>query len=127
VTDIRKIRAWCEAQRGATVGHPWGPEERVYKVGGKAFAFLPESPPWQMSVKCDPVLARILRERYPDSVKVPRYLNKQLWNLVVLDGSIPDGEVEEMIVQSYELVAAKLPKSVRASLASATHPGRPGS
>jgi predicted DNA-binding protein (MmcQ/YjbR family) len=113
--NIKRVRALCEAKPGATVDHPWGPEERVYKVGGKAFVFLPENPPWQMSVKCDPELARILRERYP-AVKVPRYLNKQLWNLVELDGSILDDEVEEMIAHSYELVSAKLPKSVRASL-----------
>jgi predicted DNA-binding protein (MmcQ/YjbR family) len=114
--DIRKVRALCEARPGATVDHPWGPEERVYKVGGKAFVFLPESPPWAMSVKCDPELVRILRQRYPDAVTVPRYLNKQLWNKVDLGGAVPDAEIEEMIAHSYELVAAKLPKSVRESL-----------
>lgn len=122
--DIRKVRALCESKPGWTVDHPWGPEDRVYKVGGRAFVFLPESPPWQMSVKCDPELARILRERYPDSVKVPRYLNKQLWNLVVLDGSIPDEEINEMIVHSYEQVVSKLPKSVRTTLAPSTTAAR---
>jgi predicted DNA-binding protein (MmcQ/YjbR family) len=116
--DIRKVHALCEAKPGATVDHPWGPEERVYKVGGKAFVFLPESPPWGMSVKCDPELARILRERYPDAVKAPRYLNKQLWNQVDLGGAVADAEIEEMIAHSYEQVVAKLPKSVRSALAS---------
>jgi predicted DNA-binding protein (MmcQ/YjbR family) len=112
---IEQIRALCESLPGSTIDHPWGPEDRVYKVGGKAFCFMPESPPWGMSVKCDPELVRILRERYP-AVKVPRYLNKQLWNQVDLDGSIPDEEIAEFIRQSHELVAAKLPKGVRAKL-----------
>ena len=112
---IEKVRALCESLPGATVDHPWGPEDRVYKVGGKAFCFMPESPPWGMSVKCDPELVRILRERYA-AVQVPRYLNKQLWNKVDLDGSIPDEEIAEFVRHSYELVAAKLPKSVRAGL-----------
>jgi predicted DNA-binding protein (MmcQ/YjbR family) len=101
---------------GATIDHPWGPEDRVYKVGGKAFAFLPESPPYNISLKCDPELLRILRERYA-SVKPPRYLNKQLWNAIDLDGSIPEKEMAEFIRHSYELVVAKLPKSVRATFA----------
>jgi predicted DNA-binding protein (MmcQ/YjbR family) len=113
---IEAVRALCEALPGATVDHPWGPEDRVYKVGGKAFAFLPEAPPWRISLKCDPELVRILRERYA-AVKAPRYLNKQLWNLVELDGSIPHDEIAEFIRHSYELVAAKLPKAVRATLA----------
>jgi predicted DNA-binding protein (MmcQ/YjbR family) len=117
--DIRKVRALCEAKPGVRVDHPWGPEERVYKVGGKAFVFLPESPPWGMSVKCDPELARILRERYPQAVAAPRYLNKQLWNQVNLEGAVPDGEIEEMIAHSYEQVVAKLPKTARAQLAAA--------
>jgi predicted DNA-binding protein (MmcQ/YjbR family) len=114
--NIEKVRALCEAYAGATVDHPWGPEERVYKVGGKSFAFLPEAPPWHISLKCDPELARILRERYA-AVKVPRYLNKQLWNMIEIDGSVPDEEIEELIAHSYELVAAKLPKALRAQLA----------
>jgi predicted DNA-binding protein (MmcQ/YjbR family) len=113
--DITRIRGLCEAQPGATVDHPWGPEERVYKVGGKAFAFLPESAPWRISLKCDPELVRILRERYV-AVQPPRYLNKQMWNAISLDGSIPDEEIEEFVRHSYELVAAKLPKAVRAKL-----------
>ncbi len=115
---VDAIRAFCESRPGATMDHPWGPEDRVYKVGGKAFAFLPESPPWRMSLKCDPELARILRERYA-AVTAPRYLNKQLWNAIELDGTIPDEEIAELIRHSYELVTAKLSKGVRAKLGSA--------
>jgi predicted DNA-binding protein (MmcQ/YjbR family) len=113
--NIDGARSCCEAHPGATIDHPWGPEDRVYKVGGKAFAFLPESPPWHISLKCDPELVRILRERYA-AVTSPRYLNKQLWNRIALDGSMPTDEIEELIAHSYELVSAKLPKALRAQL-----------
>jgi predicted DNA-binding protein (MmcQ/YjbR family) len=115
--NIKRVHALCESMPDATLDHPSGPEERVYKVGGKAFAFLPEQAPYTISLKCDPELVRILRERYP-AVQPPRYLNKQLWNAVALDGTIPDSEIEEFIRHSYELVAAKLPKSVRAKISS---------
>jgi predicted DNA-binding protein (MmcQ/YjbR family) len=113
--NIDRVRALCESQPGATVHHPWGPEERVYKVGGKSFAFLPEQKPWHISLKCDPELVRILRGRY-EAVQPPRYLNKEMWNMIALDGSIPDDEIEEFIRHSYDLVASKLPKAVRAGL-----------
>ena len=113
--DIKKVRSFCEKHAGATIDHPWGPQGRVYKVGGKAFAFLPEAPPWHISLKCDPEFARILRERYAE-VTSPRYLNKQLWNLIDLEGSIPDAEIAQFIADSYALVVAKLPKSVRAAI-----------
>ena len=117
--NITAVRAACESHAGATINHPWGPEERVYKVGGKAFAFLPEAPPWHVSLKCDPELVRILRERYA-AVTPPRYLNKQLWNQIGLDGSVPDDEMVELILHSYELVVAKLPKSIRVNIARRT-------
>ena len=46
-----------------------------------------------------------------------RYLNKQLWNQVVLDGAgAPDeDEMRELIDDSYALVVASLPKSKRPS------------
>ena len=113
--NIKRVRALCEAKPGSTMDYPFGPEDRVYKVGGKVFAFLSEAAPWQVSLKCDPELARILRERCA-AVKAPRYLNKQLWNLIQLDGSVPDEEIVELISHSSDLVVAKLPKALRTRL-----------
>ena len=47
----------------------------------------------------------------------PAYLNKQLWNQVVLEGAgAPDAdEAHELIDDSYALVVASLPKSKRPS------------
>ncbi|MBC7010941.1 hypothetical protein BIZ38_21085 [Pseudoalteromonas sp. BZK2] len=35
---------------------------------------------------------------------------KRLWNTVILDGSIPQGEVERMIDNSFMLVVSKMTK-----------------
>jgi predicted DNA-binding protein (MmcQ/YjbR family) len=37
-------------------------------------------------------------------------MNKKLWNTVILDGSVPAGELARMIDNSYHLVVSKLPK-----------------
>jgi predicted DNA-binding protein (MmcQ/YjbR family) len=49
-------------------------------------------------------------------------LNKRHWNSVVLDGTVPDDEVQEWIEHSYDLVVAKLPRHRREALL-ADHPG----
>jgi predicted DNA-binding protein (MmcQ/YjbR family) len=80
------------------------------------FALISESEgkPW-ISLKCDPLLAQILRQKY--EAVVPGYhLNKTHWNTVLIDGTIPDDEVREMIDHSYELVFKSLKKSERESL-----------
>ena len=50
------VRVRCRSLPGATVDYPWGPEDEVHKVGGKAFAFMPAAgdPPLRVSLKCDP-------------------------------------------------------------------------
>jgi predicted DNA-binding protein (MmcQ/YjbR family) len=91
-------------------------ETAVYKVGGKMFALVPRgAEPPRVSLKCDPEWAEVLRNAYA-AVRPGYHLNKKHWNTVVLDGSIPDDELEELIQHSYELVVASLPRRVRATL-----------
>jgi predicted DNA-binding protein (MmcQ/YjbR family) len=111
-----EVRAACTAQGGALEAYPFGPNTAVYKVGGKMFALVPrEAEPPRISLKCDPEWSEVLRTAY--AAVVPGYhLNKKHWNTIVLDGSIPDDEVEELIGHSYELVVDSLPKRIRAAM-----------
>lgn len=60
-----------------------------------------------LSLKCDPFVAKSLREQY--SAVTPGYhLNKEHWNTVVIDGSVPDDEIIWMIDHSYELVVRRI-------------------
>jgi predicted DNA-binding protein (MmcQ/YjbR family) len=108
--------AACMARAGAVETYPFGPDTAVYKVGGKMFALLPHSPePPRVSLKCDPEWSAVLRNAY-DAVQPGYHLNKKHWNTIVLDGSISDHELEELIEHSYELVVESLPQRVRAEL-----------
>jgi predicted DNA-binding protein (MmcQ/YjbR family) len=71
----------------------------------KMFALIPEkkSPPYSISLKCDPQLAVLLREKY-ESVMEGYHLNKKHWNTILLTGQVPDQEVKDLIVHSYNLV-----------------------
>jgi predicted DNA-binding protein (MmcQ/YjbR family) len=112
----REMRAACGGKSGAVETYPFGPETAVYKVGGKMFALVSgDAQPPRISLKCDPEWAEVLRTAY-GSIRPGYHLNKKHWNTIVLDGSIPDDEVEELIEHSYELVVASLPAHVRTKL-----------
>ncbi len=71
--------------------------------------------PRRISLKCDPLLAIELRQEY--EAVIPGYhLNKDHWNTVTLDGTVPTRELKTMIRHSYDQVVSGLPKSLRERL-----------
>ena len=109
-----RLRERCLALPGAGEEFPFGDEVSVFKVGGKMFALcsLDAEPPLQLSVKCDPELAAQLRSAYP-AITAGYHLNKRHWNTIILDGSLPDEMVTDLLGDSYDLVVASLPKARR--------------
>lgn len=92
----------------AKLDYPFGKEVAVYKVPvkgeDKMFALIPEgSDPVRISLKCDPTLAKLLREQYV-TVMEGYHLNKKHWNTVVLSGEIEWPEIQGFIRHSYDLV-----------------------
>jgi predicted DNA-binding protein (MmcQ/YjbR family) len=90
--------------------YPFGEDVAVYKVpvgdDEKMFALIPENKtPLQISLKCDPQLAEILREKYV-SVMPGYHLNKKHWNTIVVGEEVPEDELTGFIVHSYNLVTA---------------------
>jgi predicted DNA-binding protein (MmcQ/YjbR family) len=95
-----------------TEGYPFGAGVLVFKVGGRIFAIVGET---SVSLKCDPGLATVLRERY-SAVTAGYHLNKRHWNTVELDGSIDDDILAEWIEDSYDLALASLTRAQRGAL-----------
>lgn len=113
---LTEIRAYLLSKPKAFEDFPFGPQVAVIKVQSKMFATLAEKDQRvSMNLKCDPHEALILRDIFP--AVIPGYhMNKQHWNTVVLDGSIPRGEIERMVDNSYALVVRGLRKAVRQAL-----------
>ena len=85
----------------------------VIKVGGKMFAIVGlEADPLKISLKADPEDAIIQRNMY-EAVQPGYHLNKEHWNTVILDDSIPDKLLKQMIDESYQLVSKKLSRKVK--------------
>jgi predicted DNA-binding protein (MmcQ/YjbR family) len=100
-----------------TEDHPYGPDSTVYKVVSKSFAILqPTSDPPQVTLKCEPSLALELRAQFPAVIE-GYHVNKKHWNTVLLDGSVPEDEVRDMVEHAYDRVVAGLPKAARERLA----------
>ena len=72
----------------------------------KMFALIAEgSMPVRLSLKCDPQLAELLREKY-ESVLPGYHLNKKHWNTIICSGQLDDAELRDLIRHSYELVTS---------------------
>ncbi|HEY0898808.1 MAG TPA: MmcQ/YjbR family DNA-binding protein, partial [Sphingobacteriaceae bacterium] len=79
----------------------------VIKVNGKMFLLLSlDAHPVQFNVKCDPDKAIELRAEY-SCVLPGSHMNKQHWNTVVVDGTLTNTQIREMIDWSYALVSKK--------------------
>ncbi len=114
--DLQSLQTLLISQIGATEDTPFGPDALVYKVGGRMFALVAwNSQPLTVSLKCRPAHALELRAEF-EAVRPGYHFNKQHWNTVTLDGSVPADLVEAMIDESYQLVVRKLPKHVQRAL-----------
>jgi predicted DNA-binding protein (MmcQ/YjbR family) len=97
----------CGRQQGAELSHPFGPQAAVFKVAGKIFAVVGlESDPARLTLKCDPEHGEVLRAEH-DAISPGYHMNKRHWITVALDGSLPQALVDELIEDSFDLVAPR--------------------
>lgn len=127
MSDHRHYQDYMLHKLETSLDYPFGADVSVFKVKGKMFATLAlgsgnekgtdskMAGHYCMNLKCDPDEAMILRDIFP-SVIPGYHMNKAQWNTIILDGSIPQGEVERMIDNSYVLVVSKMTKKEQASI-----------
>lgn len=107
VMDHKTVEDYLLSMLNATLDYPFGKDVAVYKVKDKMFALIAEkSDPLGVSLKCDPQLAAILREKY-ETVLPGYHLNKKHWNTIILTGQLPWEEIQGFIVHSYNLVSGE--------------------
>ena len=116
----KEIEDYLLSKPGAWLDYPFGEDVAVYKVGhgedAKMFALVPEKrTPVNISLKCDPILAESLREKY-ESVQPGYHLNKKHWNTIICSGQIETDELYGLIDLSYRLVVEALPKETQTKL-----------
>ena len=114
--DFSAAKQILLAKPDALEDYPFGPDVAVFKIKSKMFATLA----WRgnianMNLKC-------VSEQIPGLIDLfsgvhPGYhMNKKHWITVDLDGSVPDGEIAQLIDQSYALVVGGLRVKERKAL-----------
>lgn len=102
-------------KRGVTEDFPFDATTLVFKVSGKMFALTDLEGDFSVNLKCDPERAIQLREQYPSII--PGYhMSKKHWNTIMIDGSVDNDLLLELIDHSYNLVVSGLPLKSRLAL-----------
>lgn len=103
--NIELLREYALSKPDVEECFPFGEETLVFKVKGKIFLLTGlKSSPLQFNAKCDPGYAIELREKYK-CVQPGYHMNKKHWNTVVVDGTLSQQQLKELIDHSYNLVA----------------------
>lgn len=111
MTSHKTVEKYLLSLDNTWLDYPFGEGVAVYKIGvkpeGKMFALVAEkSNPVRISLKCDPLLAETLREKY-ETVMPGYHLNKKHWNTIVLSGQLDWEEIQGLIRHSYDLVTGR--------------------
>jgi predicted DNA-binding protein (MmcQ/YjbR family) len=107
----KEVESYILSLTGAKLDYPFGEDVAVYKVSAKTeekmFALMPENAqPIRLSLKCDPQLSIVLREKY-ETVLEGYHLNKKHWNTILITGQLNDQEIKDLILHSYNLVTGE--------------------
>ncbi|HXS38084.1 MAG TPA: MmcQ/YjbR family DNA-binding protein [Flavipsychrobacter sp.] len=105
--NVEELREYALSKKDTEEDFPFGAEVLVFKVKGKIFLLSNiYSQPLQFNVKCNPEKAIELREQY-DCILPGYHMNKKHWNTVIIDGTLNNKQLMEMIDESYILVSKK--------------------
>jgi predicted DNA-binding protein (MmcQ/YjbR family) len=111
-----QVRRYCLSLPHTTEGSPFGPDDLVFKIGGKMYAGLVLVPaPVFLSLKSTPEEAAELAEM-PGVIPAP-YLARSHWVSLEHEDALPTAEVKRLLRRSYDLIFEKLPKKTKAALA----------
>jgi predicted DNA-binding protein (MmcQ/YjbR family) len=123
--NLEDFKSYCTAKKGVEENYPFKGEAVWMKVMGKMFAManvqaikmdkIIVEPFHFVNVKCDPERAVGLREKF--GAIIPAWHQSKIhWNTILMDGSLSDEFVYELIDHSYELVISSLPKNLKSEL-----------
>lgn len=115
--DFEKYRAYCLSKKHVTEGFPFPsiPHILVFKVVNKMFTATDVNTFESFSIKHDPKVIDDLRVTY-EAISSHPYFSDKHWSEVIMDNTIPDKILVQLIDTSYALTVAKLTKKVRLEL-----------
>jgi len=104
--NVDAIRNFCLAFPRATENLQWG-DNLCFKIGGKIFVILGLDDS-RLCFKCAPEKFAELIER--ENIRPAPYVGRYKWVMQDRLDALPSDELKELIRQSYDMVAAKVPR-----------------
>jgi predicted DNA-binding protein (MmcQ/YjbR family) len=105
--NVDAIRKFCLAFPRAAENLQWG-DDLCFKIGGKIFAIAGLDNP-RLCFKCAPQTFAELIER--EDIHPAPYVGRYKWVMLDRLDAVRTDELEDLIRQSYEMVAAKVPRN----------------
>ncbi|MCW8834674.1 MAG: MmcQ/YjbR family DNA-binding protein [Colwellia sp.] len=122
--NAQQVEQYLLSKPETSLYYPFGDDVKVFKVKSKMFATLALGPEsvfkgasenFWLNLKCDVNEAVMLRDIFP-AILPGYHMHKASWNSVILDGSIPKGELERMMDNSFKLIVSKMTKKDQQSI-----------
>ena len=109
--NIEEVREYCITKKAVTESFPFDETTLVFKVMNKMFCLLGLDN-FKVSLKNNPEKNIELRAHFP-AIQQGYHLNKEHWNTIVLNGTIPTNTLKELIDDSYRIIIQSLPKKIQ--------------
>ncbi|MCX8129747.1 MAG: MmcQ/YjbR family DNA-binding protein [Clostridia bacterium] len=108
---------YCLSKKGTEKEYKPEWDATRYMIRGKMFVLLGGDKDGKpiATVKLEPSHGELLRQQYKDIIP-GYYMNKEHWNSLNLEGSVPDGVLKEMVDSSYRLIFESLSKKIQKEL-----------
>jgi predicted DNA-binding protein (MmcQ/YjbR family) len=108
--NLESLEEYLLTKQGSSKEFPFGDYVIVFKVMNKIFAIVSQNDtPPRINLKALPEDCIAYREIY--ECVIPGYhMNKKHWNTIILDNSMEDENLKQMIDDSYDLIVSKLTK-----------------
>ena len=111
--NIEELREYCIHLPAVTEDIKWE-NNLVFSVGGKMFCLADLNPPFQVAFKVPEDEFQTITST-PDIIQAP-YFARMKWVKVLDESRLGAAEWQHYLLQSYNLVVAKLPKKQRENL-----------
>ncbi|MGA2354263.1 MAG: MmcQ/YjbR family DNA-binding protein [Terriglobales bacterium] len=117
--DVEWIRKLCLSFPDVIEDMPWG-DDLCFKVRGKIFTgmVLSDGRFPRLTLKCAPEAFHELLEI--EGISPAPYVGRYKWVMLANSSVLPANELEALIRQSYEMVAAKAPKTKKSAVKKAS-------
>lgn len=114
--NSNKLENILLCKNGSVKEFPFGDDVAVFKIMNKIFALYGYNDnKINLNLKCLPEDALGYRDIY--KCVIPGYhMNKKHWNTIIIDGTMSDEILINMIDESYDLIIAKLTKKEKIQL-----------